>query len=325
MAAVAEAAAQEEVSKMNRRKFLSLLAAGFFASIFSSCGETSKAETITKTNGRDFLVDDITLNSGYKMPVIGLGTWTLDDAQSESSVYHALEVGYRLIDTARYYANEKGVGNGVRKAIRDGIATREEIFVTSKIMPGSYSRPDAAIDDSLASLDLGYVDLMLIHQPGSNDEKVYKALERGVKAGKIRSIGISNYYTPRDFDRIRNVAEIVPAVVQNENHIFYQNNSLRDYVKKFGTVIEAWYPFGGRGNTQKNFNDATIMKIARAHGKTSAQIILRWQIQDGYIVVPGSKNPAHIAENFDIFDFELTPDEMNQIRALNKNRRYENW
>lgn len=310
---------------MHRRKFLSLLAAGFFTAVFTGCGETSKAGTITKVDGGNFSLEDFKLNSGYKMPRLGLGTWTLDDAQAEACVYHALKVGYRLIDTARYYGNEKGVGAGVRKAIADGIATREEIFVTSKIMPGNYNGPDSAIDSSLAALDIGYVDLMLIHQPGSNDENVYKALERGVSAGKIRSIGISNYYTPRDFDRIRNIAEIVPAVVQNENHPLYQNNSLRDYVKKFGAVVESWYPFGGRGNTQKILGDATITKISTEHGKTPAQIVIRWHLQEGYAVIPGSKNPAHISENFDVFDFELSQEDMQKIRALNRNRRFENW
>ena len=294
------------------------MAAGFFVSIFSSCGETFD-------KGGDFHVDDFNLNSGYKMPRLGFGTWTLDNFQAENCVHHALKTGYRLIDTARYYGNETGVGNGVRKAVAEKIATRAEIFVTSKIMPGNYNRPDAAIESSLDALNLDYVDLMLIHQPGSNDENVYRALERGVKSGKIRSIGISNYYTPRDFDRIRNIAEIVPAVVQNENHIFYQNNSLRDYVKKFGTVVESWYPFGGRGNTAQIFSNATIQKIAAAHGKTPAQIVIRWNLQAGYAVIPGSKNPAHIAENFSVFDFELTPEEMNQIYSLDKNRRFENW
>ena len=294
------------------------MAAGFFTAIFSSCGESF-------SKGGDFSMDDITLNSGYKMPRLGLGTWTLNDSQAENCVYHALKAGYRLIDTARYYGNETGVGAGVRKAISDGIASREEIFVTSKVMPGNYNRPDSAIDSSLAALDVGYVDLMLIHQPGSNDENVYRALERGVKAGKIRSIGISNYYTPREFDRIRNIAGIVPAVVQNENHPLYQNNSLRDYVKKFGTVVESWYPFGGRGNTQKILGDATITEISTEHGKTPAQIVIRWHLQEGYVVIPGSKNPAHISENFDVFDFELSPEDMKKIRALNKNRRFENW
>ena len=267
--------------------------------------------------------NEVALNSGYKMPRLGLGTWTLDDDAAEECVYHAIKIGYRLIDTARYYGNEIGVGRGVRRAIDDGLITREEIFITSKIVPNA--SPDAAIDDSLKKLNIGYVDLMLIHQPGYNDEECYRALERGVKAGKIRSIGISNYYTPRDFDRMKNIATIIPAVVQNENHIYYQNTELQAYVKQYGTVIESWYPFGGRGHTKQIFNDATIQSLAKKYSKTPAQIILRWQMQAGYIVIPGSSNKNHIAENFDVFDFELTAEEMNSVRALNKNRRFENW
>lgn len=319
---------------MNRRKFLSLLGAGFFISFFSGCGETSeknsaeKIETKNKNENKiqgDFFVENIKLNSGYEMPVLGLGTWTLDDNQAEKSVYHALKTGYRLIDTARYYGNEIGVGRGVKKAIEEKICSRENIFVTSKIMPGNYDRADSAIENSLADLNIGYIDLMLIHQPGANDEQAYKSLEKAVKNKKIRSIGISNYYTPEDFDRIKNISEIVPAVVQNENHIFYQNSELQNYLKKFGTVIESWYPLGGRGNTHKVLKNSVVEEIANAHKKTSAQIILRWQIQAGYIVIPGSKNPAHIEENFNIFDFELSADDMKKISALNQNHRFENW
>ena len=274
---------------------------------------------------KNYFIDDVTLNSGYKMPRLGFGTWALDDDTAEACVYHALKVGYRLIDTARYYGNEVGVGKGVRRAIDDGIARREEIFVTSKIMPGNYNAPDSAIDASIRALNIGYVDLMLIHQPGRNDVEVYHALERAAKAGKIRSIGISNYYTPRDFGRIRNAAEIVPAVVQNENHIYYQNAELQAYVAQFGTVVESWYPLGGRGNTQKIFGNDTIQRLAKKYSKSPAQIVLRWQMQDGYVAIPGSSNPKHIVENFDVFDFELTADDMNLIRALNRNRRFENW
>ena len=272
---------------------------------------------------KSFFADTVALNSGYTMPTIGFGTWTLDDTAAEDCVYYALKVGYRLIDTARYYRNEVGVGKGIRRAIDDGIATREEIFVTSKILPGN--SPDAEIDKSLKLLGLDYVDLMLIHQPGYNDAEAYRALERAVHAGKIRSIGISNYYTPRDFDRIRNAATIVPAVVQNENHPYYQNVELKAYVAQFGTVIESWYPLGGRGNTQEVFSNETIQQLAKKYSKSPAQIVLRWQFQDGYIAIPGSKNKAHIAENFNIFDFRLTADEMELMRGLNRNRRYENW
>ena len=267
----------------------------------------------------------VMLNSGYTMPVIGLGTWTLSDDQAETSVYAALKTGMRLIDTARYYGNEAGVGRGVRRAIEDGIVTREEIFVTSKIMPGDYERAAQEIDDSLRDLGLDYVDLMLIHQPGWNDEAVYQALEQAVRDGKVRSIGISNYYTPEAVEEVLSFAEIVPAVIQNENHLYYQNRSLQEYVKQYGIVLESWYPFGGRGHTQEHFTNEIIARIAKEHGKTPAQVILRWQIQDGYIPIPGSSNPEHIAENYNVFDFELSEQEMSEIRNINRQERYENW
>ncbi len=293
--------------------------------LFAGCGETSGKNDSIEIERSVIDVPKITLNDGNKMPVIGLGTWTLDDKTAEECVYYAIKSGYRLIDTAQYYGNEVGVGKGIRRAISDGTVTREEIFVTTKIMPGNYRNPDKAIDNSLAALNLNYTDLMLIHQPGANDEEVYKAIERGVRAGKIKSAGISNYYTPKDFERILKIAEIVPAVVQNENHPFYQNEKLKEYLKKYNTFVECWYPLGGRGNTQNFFSNETIKKIAAAHGKTPAQIILRHQIQSGYVTIPGSKNPEHISENINIFDFELSPEEMKMMNGLNKNRRFENW
>ena len=272
---------------------------------------------------KSFFAETVALNSGYTMPRFGYGTWTLNNDEADAYVWHALKIGYRLIDTAQYYGNEVGVGRAVRSAIKDGIATREEIFVTSKILPSS--DPDAAIDKSLNALGLDYIDLMLVHQPGYNDEETYRALERAVKAGKVRSIGISNYYTPQEFDRIRNIATIVPAVVQNENHPFYQNAEFKSYVEQFGTVVESWYPLGGRGNTQEIFADETIQQLAKKYSKSPAQIVLRWQFQDGYIAIPGSKNRGHITENFDIFNFRLTEEDMNLMRGLNRNHRFENW
>lgn len=281
-------------------------------------GETSASEF-------DFDSKTVKLNSGYEMPILGLGTWTLSNEEAKNSVYHALKDGYRLIDTARYYQCETGVGKGIKKAVEEGIVKREDVFVTSKIMPGDYERAAQGIDDSLRDLGLDYIDLMLIHQPGSNDEAVYKAMEQAVRDGKVRSIGISNYYTPEAFDEVMSYAQISPAVIQNENHIYYQNTALQEYVRKYGVVVESWYPFGGRGHTSENFNNETITAIAKSHGKTSAQVILRWHLQAGYIAIPGSSNPDHIAENYRIFDFELTDDEMRQIAAVNKNQRYENW
>ena len=166
---------------------------------------------------------------------------------------------------------------------------------------------------------------MLIHQSGSKDTEVYKALCQGVKDGKLRSIGISNYYTPEEFERVTAEGGIKPAVVQNENHPFYQNTEFKEYVAQYGTVVESWYPFGGRGHTQDLFGDETIMDIAQAHGKTSAQIILRWHLQAGYVTIPGSQNPDHILENFSIFDFELTDEEMQRMAGLHTGQRYENW
>lgn len=286
---------------------------------------SADSETTAPDENKSYPIRDIWLNSGYTMPALGLGTWTLTNEEAENSVYHALKDGYRLIDTAQYYGDEKGVGEGVRRAISEGIVTREEVFITTKVSPGSYYNADESIVQSNETIGLDYIDLILIHQPGSNDEEVYHAMERAVEKGIVRSIGISNYYTPEAFDEVMSYATITPAVIQNENHIYYQNTELQEYVKQYGVIIESWYPFGGRGHTSENFNNQTIVAIAKAHNKTSAQIILRWQLQAGFIAIPGSSNPDHIAENFEIFDFELSEDEMYRIAAINTNQRYESW
>jgi len=259
------------------------------------------------------------------MPIIGLGTWTLNDEEAENSVYYALKSGMRLIDTARYYGNEVGVGRGIKRAIDDGIVSREEIFVTSKIYGGNYEKAGGIIDDALSDLGLEYIDLLLIHQPGADDEGVYKAMEDAVNDGRLRSIGISNYYTKEEVDEVLSFATITPSVIQNENHIFYQGKELQEYVKQYGIVMESWYPFGGRGHTQESFENEVIMALSKKYDKTPAQIILRWHLQDGFIAIPGSSNPDHIAENYDIFDFELSNEDMDQIRSVDSQSRYENW
>ena len=294
---------------------------------FNTAAENSTNESKGESEVEQFDLEkkSVMLNSGYEMPVIGLGTWTLNDEEAENSVYYALKTGMRLIDTARYYGNEVGVGRGLQKAIDEGIVTRGEVFITSKIYGGNYERAGGIIDDILKDLNVDYIDLLLIHQPGADDEGVYKAMEDAVYDGKLRSIGISNYYTKAQVDEVLSFAAIVPAVIQNENHIFYQNKELQEYVKQYGIVIESWYPFGGRGHTAENFNNEIITKIANAHNVTSAQIILRWQIQDGYIAIPGSSNADHIRENFDIFGFELSENELQEIRGIDEQRRYESW
>ena len=276
-----------------------------------------------KDTSFDFSNRYVILNNGIKMPIIGLGTWTFTNKEAEEAVYIAIKNGYRLIDTAQYYGDEIGVGKGVRKAIEEGIVKREDIFVTSKI----YASTDhnKAIEKSLNNLDLYYIDLLLIHQPGFDDKGLYQTMEKYYKEGKLKAIGISNYYTKEAIDEVLSYAEIVPAVIQNENHIYYQNNELQEYVKQYGIIIESWYPFGGRGHTSENFNNEVIKELAEKYNKTSAQIILRWQLQAGYIAIPGSRNPDHIKENISIFDFELSDEDMKKIYNINENRRYENW
>ena len=275
-----------------------------------------------KDTSFDFSNRYVILNNGIKMPIIGLGTWTFTNEEAEEAVYIAIKNGYRLIDTAQYYGDEIGVGKGVRKAIDEGIVKREDIFVTSKI----YASTDhnKAIEKSLNNLDLDYIDLLLIHQPGFDDKGLYQTMEKYYKEGKLKAIGISNYYTKEAIDEVLSYAEIVPAVIQNENHIYYQNNELQEYVKQYGIIIESWYPFGGRGHTSENFNNEVIKELAKKYNKTSAQIILRLQLLAGYIAIPGSRNPDHIKENISTFDFELSDEDMKKIYNINENRRYEN-
>ena len=292
---------------------------------------TSKIENNNKedkkmSNNQTYFIEDITLNSGYKMPMLGIGTYLLSDSQAENSVYWALKDGYRLIDTARIYGNETGVGRGIKRAIDEGFVTREEIFVTTKMWTSDFNNPDEAIDASLKRLGLDYIDLMILHhsQP-SNDVTAYKGMERAVKDGKLRSIGLSNYYTPEDFDRLASQVDITPALLQNETHPYHQSTEMAEHLEHYDTVLESWFPLGGRGNTQILFNDDTISRIADSHNKTSAQIILRWHLQMGYIAIPGSSNESHIAENYDIFDFELSNQEMEQLKNIDKNERFADY
>lgn len=268
----------------------------------------------------------VTLNNGIEMPILGIGTFSLSDSDAEESVYWALKDGFRLIDTARIYGNEAGVGRAIRRAIEEGFVTREEIFVTTKMWTSDYDNGDAAVNASLARLGLDYIDLMILHhsQP-RNDIRAYQAMEKAVEDGRLRSIGLSNYYEPDDFDRVVNAVTIVPALLQNETHPYHQSTEMKEHIAQYGTVMESWFPLGGRGNTQTLFNDPVIAGIAAAHGKSSAQVILRWHLQAGNIAIPGSHNEKHIQENFEIFDFELTDEEMNQMTALDKNDRLGDW
>ena len=292
------------------------------------CNEPLTTEPVSEKKTGEFDLEKgiVKLNSGYDMPLLGIGTYQLSNSQAENSVYWALRDGYRLIDTARIYGNEEGVGRGIKKAIDEGFVTREEIFVTTKMWTSDFDNGASAIQGSLTRLGLDYIDLMILHhsQP-SNDVTAYKAMETAVGEGKLRSIGLSNYYTPSDFDRLVNATTITPALLQNETHLYHQSKEMKAHLKQYGTVMESWFPLGGRGNTTTLFNDETISSIAAAHNKTSAQIILRWHLQAGNIAIPGSSNEAHIAENYNIFDFKLTDEEMQRLTGIDKNTRFASY
>ena len=288
--------------------------------------EMTTEETPTEVGVFDLDRGVVLLNSDYEMPVLGIGCFMLSNEQAENSVYWALRDGYRLIDTARIYGNEAGVGRGIQRAIDEGFVTREEIFVTTKMWTSDFDNGDAAVEASLERLGLDYIDLMILHhsQP-HNDVQAYQAMERAVEAGKLRTIGLSNYYEPEDFDRLVNATTIAPAILQNETHPYHQSTEMKEHIAQVGTVLESWFPLGGRGNTQTLFNDDTIASIAAAHGKSSAQIILRWHLQAGNIAIPGSSNEAHIAENYDIFDFALSDEEMAELTALDRDERFADY
>lgn len=260
----------------------------------------------------------VRLSSGYDMPILGLGTYSLHGDVCKNSVKAALASGFRKFDTASVYGNEEEIG----EAIRESDIPREEIFVTTKLYPNQFANAEAAIEECLEKLNIGYIDLMLLHHPGTNDVAAYKTMERAVAQGKIRSLGLSNYYVEEMSEFLPQVS-IKPVLVQNEIHPYYQENDVIPYMHGQGIVVEAWYPFGGRGHTSEMFADETISRIARAHGKSSAQVILRWDLQKGVVVIPGSSDPDHIRENISVFDFELTDEEMAAINALDRNEKHD--
>lgn len=256
----------------------------------------------------------VKLNNGVEMPMAGIGTFLLSPQEAEASCISALQDGYRLIDTANAYVNEKAVGRAMKKS---GIA-REEIFLETKLWPSFYNDVDA-VEKTLQRLDTDTIDLLLIHQPAGNYIAGYRLMEQAYKAGKVRAIGLSNF-NEEQIREILSVCEVRPAVLQTEIHPYSQEKGLKEFLSKEDIVIQAWYPLG--------YGDAALLqepvfaKLAEKYGKSNAQIILRWHIQAGNVVIPGSKNPEHIRANFDLFDFELTAEEMQEIQKLNKDKRY---
>ena len=270
----------------------------------------------------DFADRTVMLNSGYEMPIMGLGTYSLDNDTCVNSVKTLLQNGGRLIDTAYMYGNEDAVGEGIRQAMEEYGISREEIFVITKIYPSQFDDPEAAIDMALEKLDIGYIDMMLLHHPGNGDVEAYKTMERYVEEGKIRSLGLSNWYVEELTEFLPQIT-ITPALVQNEIHPYYQEQEVVPFIQEKGIVVQCWYPLGGRGHTSELLGDETIKSIAEAHGVSSAQVILRWDLQRGIVVIPGSGNPDHIKENLDLFGFELTEDEMEKISLLDRGEKHD--
>lgn len=280
------------------------------------------AEGNEMTGVFDFENRKVRLNSGYDMPILGLGTYALDHDACVNSVMALLESGGRLIDTAYMYGNEEAVGEGVRRGMEEYGIPREDIFVITKIYPNQFSDPEAAIDMALEKLDIGYIDMMLLHHPGAGDVNAYKAMGKYVEAGKIHSLGLSNWYV-EELTEFLPLVTIMPALVQNEIHPYYQEQDVVPFIQEKGIVVQCWYPLGGRGYTADLLGNETIQSIAQAHGVSAAQVILRWDLQRDIVVIPGSSNPEHIRENLDLFGFELSDEEMEQIATLDRGEKHD--
>ena len=255
-----------------------------------------------------------TLNNGVKMPMAGIGTFLLTPDEAENSVLSALKNGYRLVDTANAYVNEKAVGRAMKKS---GVP-REQIFLETKLWPSFYEQADA-VEKTLERLDTDYIDLLLIHQPAGNYTAGYRQMEAAYKAGKVRAIGLSNF-NKAQMEEILSICEVRPTVLQTELHPYHQEKELKAFLKENGMVAQSWYPLGH--GDKALLEEPLFAELGKKYGKSSAQVILRWHIQDGNIVIPGSKNPTHIQANFDLFDFALTDEKMDKIAAMNKNARY---
>ena len=254
------------------------------------------------------------LNNGIKMPMEGIGTFMMSPDEAEEAVVNALDYGYRLVDTANAYVNEKAVGRAIK---RSGLK-REDIFLETKLWPSFYENKDA-VEKTLERLDTDYIDMLLIHQPAGNYTAGYRLMEKAYKEGKVRAIGLSNF-TMEQIEEILSICEVKPALLQTEVHPYSQEKELKTFLAGKGMRIQAWYPLGHGDKTL--LEEPLFAQLGQKYGKTSAQVILRWHIQDGNIVIPGSKNPGHIRDNFTLFDFALTDQEMAQIAALDRQKNY---
>ena len=257
---------------------------------------------------------NVILNNKLECPIIGLGTFTLSPMEAENSVREALKMGYSLIDTANAYVNERACGRGIKGS---GI-NRKNIFISTKLWPSEYENPNA-VDETLERLDVDYVELLYIHQPAGNWLSGYRQLEKAYKSGKAKSIGISNF-EGKYLEELETQWDIVPQFIQVEAHPYFTQRELREELKKYDIKLMSWYPLG-HGDTLL-LNELIFKELGKKYDKSSIQIILRWHIQMGFVVIPGSKNVNHIKDNLNILDFELSDYEMAQIAKLDKGKRY---
>ena len=259
-------------------------------------------------------MEKLVLNNSIECPVIGIGTFMLSPKEAEISVREALKMGYSLVDTANAYVNERAVGRGIKSS---GIK-REDVFPSTKLWPSEYENPNA-VDETLERLGVDYVDLLYIHQPAGNWLAGYRLLEKAYKEGKAKSIGISNF-EGKYIAELETKWEIAPQFIQVEAHPYFTQKELRKTLDKYGIKLMSWYPLGH--GDKSLINEPIFAELGKKHGKTPAQIILRWHTQMGFAVIPGSKNVEHIKDNLNILDFELSEEEMNKIALLDRGERY---
>lgn len=283
-------------------------------------GTTTINATEKEMNGQPY----VQLNNGQWMPRFGIGTYNVPgDSVAEDAVAYALKCGYRHIDTAHAYRVERGVG----KAVKESGIPRSEIWITSKLWPSEFGEGKTleAIDKMLERLQTDYIDLLYVHQPMGDYRGAWRDMEKAVKQGKVRSLGISNFDASDSlFNDIMEFAEIKPAVMQIECHPYAQRKEWQQKTRQHNIQLECWFPLGGEMSNGALFKDPTIQKIAKVHGKSPAQIIIRWHIQEGFSVIPGATRHDYIKENISVFDFYLTDEEMAQMRSLNKEKRFFN-
>lgn len=305
---------------MKRREFLGYSSAFLGATLAfgTQILAADSKDFFTNTQGAN--MQYVTLNNGLKMPLLGFGTY---DIKSIDTFLAAVDCGYRLFDSAQMYGNQKEVGAAIREAIRSRGIKREEFFITTKLSSDmDFESAKKSIESSLKALDIGYIDLLLIHAPYTQAKEMYKAMELAYKEGIIKALGISSF-TPKVYLEFIKTCEIMPAINQCETHIYYQQRALLEAMKPYGTILESWSPFiAGKSGF---FSNPTLTQIASAYNKSVAQIALRFLVQQGIIAIPKASKLKHMQENINVFDFSLSAADMESIRALDKNKTQFSW